>query len=148
MGARVLGNQTDGSAARPSSGDPLHFFTRPIRTTPAQQTGLVPRLVEQVIPAHVPSHQLPPPAMIWSRFLSVYGVPAPDAAISNGGVLASDLDAGASKEDPDGPTIGGNGAGYLPPWLAGVDPSACFQSEFVDASWMDQLVQEALVQKS
>lgn len=140
--SRVLGNTTTAGKV----GNPLHFYKPAVRTTPAQQAGLIPRLVEQVIPSHVPSHQLPPPSMIWSRFLAVYGVPAPDAVASK---MLTEEDAGVAEGDGrDGATADGNTAGYLPPWLAGLDQSSLTsKSDFVDASWMDQLVQDALVKK-
>merc|ERR1712203_909055 len=96
------GTGTNGQGAKVTSADPLRFFTPPVRTTAAQQTGLVPRLVEQVIPAHVPSHQLPPPSMIWERFLAVYGIPEPGSAASSANNLDADVAQaapGAASED-------------------------------------------------
>jgi len=48
----------------------------PIRTTAAQQAGLVPRLLHRILPPQVPSHLLPAPAVLWRDFLSIYAKPA------------------------------------------------------------------------
>lgn len=145
---RLLGSKANGSATKPTTGDPLHFFTLPLRTTAAQQAGLVPRLVERVIPAHIPSHQLPPPSVIWTRFLSVFGMPAPDATglELSGTAAATSAEKERTRGAPDGDDVAANDDGYLPPWLAGIDPStSSCKSELVDVSWADQLVQDALV---
>ncbi|CAE7873929.1 wdr75 [Symbiodinium necroappetens] len=118
--AGPLASMTSGRAAVEAS---RPGFVLPRRTTAAQQAGLVPRLVQRVVPPHVPSHLLPPPAVLWAGFLSVFAKP-PD---SSQPMAPFSVKAGSElqpeKEVDD-----------LPPWA---DPSGKIQDEFVDAAWMD-----------
>lgn len=120
-----------GRASQPAS-DPAgpRLLKLPIRTTANQQAGLVPRLVQKIIPPHVPSHALPPPPVLWQNFVSVYV--KLDEGVQPALPVLSESGAGAdAKQD----------AFEAPPWmeLAGERPPG----EFVDADWMDQLVKGA-----
>ena len=45
-----------------------------LRSTAAQQAGLVPRFLQRVLP-QVPSHMLPAPAKLFEDFIKVFGKP-------------------------------------------------------------------------
>lgn len=128
--AGILG----GRAAVPASdpGGPK-LLKLPIRTTANQQAGLVPRLVQKIVPPHVPSHALPPPPVLWSSFVAMYAKP-PD---------------GVEPALPESVPEAGNHAQHassdVPAWMHqdGQPP----KGEFVDADWMDQLVKGAFSKK-
>ncbi|CAK9020645.1 unnamed protein product [Durusdinium trenchii] len=100
----------------------------PLRTTAAQQAGLVPRLLKRILPPGVPSHMLPPPAALWKEFTSTYAK-APDAA-------AAPFQAETLKKRSKAATKASN--------LAGSDlrrPLPSIPDELVDQDWMDALVE-------
>lgn len=129
----------------------LQVLDLPTRTTSAQQAGIVPHLVERIAPAHMPSHLLPPPPLLWEAFLAVYGRPSPSAAAA-AEALGASAELGAAPAAGHLPTGSTGGGDFdLPPWLrearllrGGGGPAAAPTGEFVDADWMDGLVREAL----
>lgn len=135
--AGLLSGRTSASS-RPA-GSASRLFEYPIRTTSAQQAGLVPRLVHRVVPPHVPSHMLPPPSVIFAGLMSVFAKPLDDATPSY--TASKPAEAPASSE---GATEEYSELDLLPPWIR----SEAFgrevrQPEFVDATWMEELVEGA-----
>jgi len=142
--ARVLGSQAAVTAGSQGASD-AQALELQVRTTPAQQSGLVPHLADRVAPAHVPSHMLPAPAALWASFVSVYGKPAPRGA----GLDAEELSVDEGQEKQPGASkqvsLQLEQDAWDPFWLRPEDrgnPSD--KSEFVDAHWMDQIVSKAL----
>lgn len=109
------------------TGKALKLSPLPVRTTPEQQAGMVPRLIARVVPPHVPSHMLPPPALIWSSFLDVFGKPVAGAAAAE-----------PAAEDASRTAKETAGAASLAP-----QPRPR-KVHVVGEEWMDQLVAEAL----
>mmetsp|Transcript_88710 Transcript_88710/g.271638 ORF Transcript_88710/g.271638 Transcript_88710/m.271638 type:complete len:870 (-) Transcript_88710:122-2731(-) len=125
--ARFLGAR-DGGASRAMSAAasmPLEF---PSRTTVEQQAGVVPHLVERIVPSHVPSHMLPPPVTLWDNFVQVYAKASPSAAAQ----------AAAPRAAPQG------AGGVLQRGAAPEPGPAAAKAEFVDAEWLDGLVAEVV----
>lgn len=144
--AKIFGDGIEAAKA-PAAGAPPKLLALPTRTTAAQQAGVVPRFLDRVVPPHMPSHQLPPPPVIWASFLAVFGKWLPDAkapaAPAEPGAEAGGRAGGGTEPD------GGPGYGALrdelPPWLSAdsVRWKGAAASEVVDADWMDKLVEEA-----
>merc|ERR1712129_251493 len=148
----VGGRETAADATQP--GDAVQLVRPPLRTTPAQQAGITPHLIEKIVPPHVPSHMLQPPSMIWAGLLSVFGktLPTPMSTPSTAeapagkrmpgahAATAAAWEATGSAKRADGEDT------HLPPWLAADSrpPAEAVRCEFVDADWMDQLVSDAL----
>lgn len=153
---RALNKETEHSArnaevpvARGEEG--LSLLNFPQRTTAAQQSGLVPSLVEKIAPAHVPSHLLPPPPVLWDRLCSVYGKPSAsvvqaEADLSSTAKLPAVGGASVEAASANKAKVSGGEAPFqLPPWLQGEgigDKAA--GAEVVEASFMDSLLAEVL----
>lgn len=141
--AGVFGGRSTTAAAPAPDLLELH-----VRTTPAQQAGLSAKLLERIIPPSAPSHNLPPPAHIWAGVLATWGKPldeaSPGASVpSVGWTPQSDKDGleGMSQTPATAEVA------ELPAWIRKVPaPTEVCRAEFVDADWVNQLVQEALVQ--
>lgn len=118
--ARVISDR-DAPRKNTSLEEP-RLHTLLVRTTATQQAGLTKQFMHQVLPAHAPSHMLPPPASIWSSFLSAYGKPLAESTVNT----ESDANYNGSTI-PDGRDIGVT-------W--GKKP----EEQYVDADWMDELV--------
>lgn len=114
---KITGGRTTVSKAGPVSPYPL-------RTTPAQQAGLVPRLLQRILPPQVPSHMLPSPAVLWRDFLSIYAKPVGDDPVS------------APLEVDDYSSQFASEISQLPPSAPAPPPA-----ELVDEEWMDSLVE-------
>lgn len=144
--ARLVGGRETAADAT-QQGDAVQLVRLQLRTTPAQQAGIVPHLIEKIVPPHVPSHMLQPPSMIWAGLLSVFGKTLPTVAPST-------AQAPAGKDRPGADALGSPGSAkkaedednHLPPWLAAGSrpPAEATRCEFMDADWMDQLVSDAL----
>lgn len=132
--AAAAGAMASGSGAASAAALPLSPL--PLRETPEQQAGIVPRLVERVVPPHVPSHMLPPPAAIWSSFLTVFGKAAPDSGSVE--ELAAEPTATYAKATTAGASNPG-GAGAS----ASSREAPERKAELVDADFMDELVERA-----
>mmetsp|Transcript_71181 Transcript_71181/g.185544 ORF Transcript_71181/g.185544 Transcript_71181/m.185544 type:complete len:97 (-) Transcript_71181:41-331(-) len=94
----------------------------------------------------MPSHQLPPPPVIWASFLAVFGKWLPDAKAAAATSPGPDAwEAGGGEEPSGGPGLGAL-SDELPPWLSAdsVRQKGAAAPELVDADWMDKLVEEAL----
>lgn len=116
---------------------PEELVDYPVRTTPEQQAGLVPRLAQLVAPPHVPSHMLPPPSALLATLLDVYAKPSPSAAAAR--LLAGEaLQPAEAKGAPGGSAEG-------PPPGARRELEAASTSELVDAAWMEELLSGALL---
>jgi len=99
-----------------------------LRTTAAQQAGVLPRFLGNILPAHVPSHLLPPPATLWTGLLSTFGKPPPGAQPQSD--VAATMAKASSRQLQESP------------------PTSQARSELVDVAWMDQLVQDTLTRSS
>merc|ERR1711904_565690 len=97
-----------------------------VRSTAAQQAGLESRYLSKILPPHAQSHLLPPPAILWSQLMSVYGKPLS----SSGPTEAENV---ATVEQ----SLGGAKSGKSAP-----APAAPILGEIVDASWMDDMVKK------
>jgi len=143
--AKVFGDGIEGAKA-PAADTPPKLLALPTRTTAAQQAGVVPRFLDRVVPPHMPSHQLPPPPVIWASFLAVFGKWLPDAKAAAATSPGPDArEAGGGEEPSGGPGLGAL-SDELPPWLSAdsVRQKGAAAPELVDADWMDKLVEEAL----
>merc|ERR1712079_54260 len=101
----VGGRETAADATQP--GDAVQLLRLPLRTTPAQQAGITPHLIEKIVPPHVPSHMLQPPSMIWAGLLSVFGktLPTPVSTPS-----AAQAPAGKNRPGADAATAAAIGS--------------------------------------
>jgi len=148
--ARLVGGRETAADAT-HHGDAMQLVRLPLRTTPAQQAGITPYLIEKIVPPNVPSHMLQPPSMIWAGLLSVFGktlpTPTPSTGQAPAGKNRPGADAAAAALEATGSAKKAEGEDpHLPPWLsAGSRPPAeADRCEFVDMDWMDQLVSDAL----
>mmetsp|Transcript_75604 Transcript_75604/g.162096 ORF Transcript_75604/g.162096 Transcript_75604/m.162096 type:complete len:856 (+) Transcript_75604:33-2600(+) len=149
--ARVLGRPTRGDVdgkILPFGEAPVQLLTFPLRTTAEQQAGIIPSLLEHVVPPQVPTHLLPPPSVMWTGLLAVFGKPLPDASLTPE-VYSESAGNGKAATATQGGCTGTTmyeASDDLPPWvsasrLRSAEPD---RSELVDIAFMDQLVQDAL----
>jgi len=137
-GRGSLGGLIAGRTAAASIGGQRKLLNLPLRTTAAQQAGLVPRLVQRVVPPNVPSHLLPPPAVLWSSLLSVYAKP-PDG-VQQASPLPDTTEAPIAA-----PVAAKSNEAALPsPSWVRQSTSKPTEAELVDANFMDELVTGAL----
>lgn len=127
----------------------LRMLDFPLRTTAAQQAGLVPQLVAKVISPHTPSHMLPAPHAIWESLLAVYGKPSPSAERDS--ILAGlpTLEAVAQAHTSAQTKALSKQASMLPPWMQGetlADPGT--SAEVVEGDFFDALVKESTARLS
>jgi len=96
------------------------------RTTPAQQAGLEARYLSKILPMHAQSHLLPPPKVLWSQLISVFGkqMTVSDTTEAES-VTTAQQDLGAVKSSNSAP------ASAVP-----------ILGEIVEASWMDDIVKD------
>eukprot|EP00929_Paragymnodinium_shiwhaense_P042951 TRINITY_DN22148_c0_g1_i1.p1 TRINITY_DN22148_c0_g1~~TRINITY_DN22148_c0_g1_i1.p1 ORF type:complete len:917 (+),score=232.19 TRINITY_DN22148_c0_g1_i1:56-2806(+) len=119
----------------------LKGFARQFRVTAAQQAGIVNRVLSGVLPAHVPSHLLPSPAVLFNGLLSVFakklpGMESPQPALQLGKA------GGSTTSESEGTALGPSKAlASLPPWVSA--DSGPPKPDFVTADWMDGLIKEA-----
>jgi hypothetical protein len=140
--ARVLGERSTAPA------ESHQLLQLPVRTTPAQQAGLTPHLLERIIPPSAPSHLLPPPAIIWSGVLATWGKPLEDATLGAvGGDAAAATNLSSNSTGDAFGIMATPSRVDLPSWArkGPLPPETC-RAELADAAWMDQLVQEAMRQ--
>jgi len=160
--AQVIGSSIDVAGGRIPKGIAFwQLVVPPLRAIAAQNVGIVPQLIESIVPSHVPSHMLHPPSMIWSGMVSVFGKSLPGfqqrAALAlvpvdglNGKVaLRSSAVVAAFSASTDGEeAVAGEETGALA-GSGGRQSAVEFDKlESVDIAWMDQLVQEALLKAS
>lgn len=134
--ARVLGDRTTNSVTTAPQ-----LLQLPLRTTPAQQAGLTPHLMQRVIPANAPSHHLPPPALIWAGVLATWGKrldgDGPNVSLETS---APALDASATTAE----ALTHSEALDVPSWARrGPMASETCRAELADAEWVEKLIQEA-----
>eukprot|EP00927_Polykrikos_kofoidii_P030127 TRINITY_DN25986_c0_g1_i1.p1 TRINITY_DN25986_c0_g1~~TRINITY_DN25986_c0_g1_i1.p1 ORF type:complete len:964 (-),score=196.09 TRINITY_DN25986_c0_g1_i1:24-2915(-) len=131
VGGREADTKGVSSTIAGSGGKFPRFLAPPLRSTPAQQSGLLAQLLVRVLPPHVPSHLLPPPSVLFASLLSVFGKPAPSR---DAGVVAIGAASGADAKAAEKEARKGS---QQPQVVAGEG------SEFVDSAFMDQLVKDA-----
>eukprot|EP00933_Yihiella_yeosuensis_P027655 TRINITY_DN21557_c0_g1_i1.p1 TRINITY_DN21557_c0_g1~~TRINITY_DN21557_c0_g1_i1.p1 ORF type:complete len:898 (-),score=162.37 TRINITY_DN21557_c0_g1_i1:141-2834(-) len=145
LSAIVGGRETAPGGGAAAGTGPAKLLKMPLRTTSAQQAGLVPRLVQRVVPPHVPSHMLPPPSVIWAGMVSVFAKPL-DGSLQAGPGMTS-LPSQSTEASAALQSAGLEAAemSSLPPWVQqSVVGQPAPEQELVDANWMDQLVKGAL----
>eukprot|EP00928_Gymnodinium_smaydae_P048612 TRINITY_DN32511_c0_g1_i1.p1 TRINITY_DN32511_c0_g1~~TRINITY_DN32511_c0_g1_i1.p1 ORF type:complete len:909 (-),score=101.84 TRINITY_DN32511_c0_g1_i1:58-2736(-) len=133
---RLVGGRStaEGAGAASGVGAFRRLLAPVLRTTPVQQAGVLPQFLENVLPAHVPSHLLPPPDVLQARVLSVFAKMSDDALVQQNGQTPSAQNVQDSAEG----SIGAENGVKAP----GSRLESTFHSETVDAAWMDALVQE------
>lgn len=136
---KILGDRTAvASKALPN------LLELPVRATASQQAGLTANLLGRVIPASAPSHNLPPPALIWAGFLATWGKPSQDAKPVAEPDLAQSATTSATHLKGKSADVGSEEVD-LPSWAhRGPVLEETYMAEVVDAGFMDQLVNEVL----
>lgn len=124
-----LGKLLAGRTTTSLPGQSRRLLNLPLRTTAAQQAGLVPRIVQKMLPPHLPSHMLPPPGILFSNFLALYGKPIDGAGFAEDDVGPNGFP--AEQEDF---------ASTVAESFAGAASRQSSAAELVDRAWMDELV--------
>lgn len=134
--ARIVGGRTtlgNGGALQGYASQGRPWPPPKLRTTAAQQAGVQPRLLKNVIPPNVPSHLLPAPSVLYRSLLDIYAAPYEDdsRAFLESNTASSREAVGAdSQEEPQ-----------LPPW---VPRGTSCQFEVMDADFMEKLFNDAM----